>query len=452
MQLYSDHVYDAAVLGGGITGAALFFVLSRYTTIGSAVLIERRAALGQVNTGPSSNSQTVHFGDIETNYTLEKAARVKAGADMVVRYLEALPGPASGRIFRVFQKMVIGVGQAEVALLTRRAAEFKALFPRIRLIDGRTIAGLEPAVMAGRDPREAIAALFSDDGYTVDYAALAESFVSKACAAGPGRGPTRPFKVLLNTTVTRIARAQDGFRVVTHQGAIYARTVVAALGVHSLLFAKALGYGREFLILPVVGNFYCAGRSLLKGKVYTVQHPKLPFAAIHGDPSVHDPRETSFGPTAKVLPILERRRPETFFDFIRSAGLDGAAARSIASILADPVVLRFVARNFVYDMPVIGRRLFIRAVRKIVPVATGRDFRGSKSLGGIRPQLVDKRQRKLLLGVGEIVGDRIIFNVTPSPGATACLATAHENAGRLVKFLGSQAAFDQERFRRDLGP
>ncbi len=45
-------------------------------------------------------------------------------------------------------------------------------------------------------------------------------------------------------------------------------------------------------ILSVAGSFYYAHGHWLNGKVYTMQNPKLPFAATHGDPDVHNPMET----------------------------------------------------------------------------------------------------------------------------------------------------------------
>ena len=57
--------------------------------------------------------------------------------------------------------------------------------------------------------------------------------------------------------------------------------LLVAAGAHSLLFAKSLGYGLNYALLSVAGSFYFAPK-LLKGKVYTVQRPKLPYAAIHG--------------------------------------------------------------------------------------------------------------------------------------------------------------------------
>ena len=38
-----------------------------------------------------NNAQTLHFGDIETNYTIEKARKVKHSAEVLLKYINSLP-------------------------------------------------------------------------------------------------------------------------------------------------------------------------------------------------------------------------------------------------------------------------------------------------------------------------------------------------------------------------
>ena len=83
--------YDVVIIGGGVVGTALLYVLSRYTNIEKIMLIEKYSKFGQVNSNKNNNSQTLHFGDIETNYNLEKAKRVNEAASMVKQYLKNTP-------------------------------------------------------------------------------------------------------------------------------------------------------------------------------------------------------------------------------------------------------------------------------------------------------------------------------------------------------------------------
>lgn len=80
--------YDVVIIGGGVSGTALLYTLNKFTDIKSVALIEKYAKPGLVNSKSSNNSQTLHSGDIETNYSFEKAKRVKRKADMLKWYLE----------------------------------------------------------------------------------------------------------------------------------------------------------------------------------------------------------------------------------------------------------------------------------------------------------------------------------------------------------------------------
>lgn len=80
---------DLVIIGGGVTGTSLAHVVSTYTDIASTLLINKDTQCGEANSKANMNSQTLHFGDIETNYTLDKATKVKKNAEMVKHYLHA---------------------------------------------------------------------------------------------------------------------------------------------------------------------------------------------------------------------------------------------------------------------------------------------------------------------------------------------------------------------------
>ena len=83
--------YDIAIVGGGVSGTALFYVISKYTDILKIALFEKYNKVGQVNSRNRNNSQTLHIGDIETNYSLAKARVLKPAAMMIPLYVHGLP-------------------------------------------------------------------------------------------------------------------------------------------------------------------------------------------------------------------------------------------------------------------------------------------------------------------------------------------------------------------------
>ena len=437
-----SNTYEVVIIGGGVCGTALLYTLSNYTNIERIALIEKEADVALVNSFTNSNSQTLHFGDIETNYTLAKAEKVNAGASLVKNYL--LTKDRQREIYTKYHKMVLGVGAEQVSKLQDRYQQFKQLFPDLKLLDKTEIAAQEPKVLVGRDTTEAIIALFTNQGYTVDYNRLAQSFVANSQASSDSN-----IDLLFNTKVKQIIKQDDQYQIKTKEKTIQAKVVLVAAGAHSLLFAKSLGYGLDYALLSVAGSFYFAP-GLLNGKVYTVQRQKLPFAAIHGDPEVHDRAIARFGPTAKVLPMLERHNYGSIIEYFQTAGLSIKAILSFTKILSDPTIFQYIALNFIYDFPIIGKRLFIKEVKKIVPSIKLKDLTYAKGYGGVRPQIVNLNTQALEMGEAKIIGDRIIFNITPSPGASTCLQNALEDTERLIDFLGAGYQFNRQQFLDDL--
>jgi len=436
--------YDVLIVGGGVVGTALLYTLSKYTDIKSIGLIEKYSDFGLVNSASYNNSQTLHFGDIETNYSIDKARSVKRMADMVMKYLENEKDFSSGKkLFNKYSKMVLAVGAGQVQELRKRYPPFSELFPKLKMIERDEIGKIEPRVLKGRDPSQEILALVTEDGYTVDFKGLCHSFVDNALRENPD------LDIHLDTKLIKISKNEDHYTILTNKSEFRSSVVIIAAGGHSLMIAKSLGYGKNLAILSMAGSFYTAPK-VLNGKVYTIQVPKLPFAAIHGDPEVHSDQITRFGPTAKPIFQLERHNMSTFFEYWKTFGLGLSPIISLLKIISDKILLSYIFFNFLYDLPFIGKRLFIKEVRKIVPSLKLNELRYAKGIGGTRPQIVNNITRKLEMGEAKLTGEKIIFNITPSPGASTCLGNAYTDTSMIIEFLDNKYKFNKEAFEKDL--
>lgn len=437
-------VFDLLIVGGGVTGSALLYLTARYTDIKHIGMLEKYAAPARVNSLHSNNSQTLHCGDIETNYSLDKALKVQRAARMVENYAVAQPD-IDHLIFR-YPKMVLGVGERECAQLRERFTVLSPHYPRLRLLEAKDIARIEPTVAYanGTLRTDEIVALGSEDEYTaVNFEALARSFVRQA-----QRCPDKEIAIGYNQSVRHIKRQNELFVVETGTASFQARSIVVCAGGHSLKLAHDLGYGHHFSVLPVAGSYYFTPK-VLRGKVYTVQNDKLPFAAIHGDPDVMVPGKTRWGPTALVLPVLERYNWDTLRDFMRVFRFD----RQVWDVLYDLLKVRdirnYMLKNFLFEVPVLRRALFLKDARKIVPDLRYKDLQFAHRVGGIRPQLIDKENRRLMMGEAKIdTGVGAVFNMTPSPGATCCLENAEVDMRKVAGFLGARV--DEKAFANDL--
>ena len=194
-----NNTYEVAIIGAGVCGTALLYTLSKYTNINKIALIEKESGVALINSYKNNNSQTLHFGDIETNYTLEKAKKVNGGASLVKNYL--LIKDSQKNIYTKYHKMVLAIGTEEANELRNRYQEFKQLFPDLRLLNKQEIASIEPKVLEGRETETEILALFTDQGFTVDFHKLAESFLANAT-----ENQVKNIDLMMDTKVKKITK------------------------------------------------------------------------------------------------------------------------------------------------------------------------------------------------------------------------------------------------------
>ncbi len=438
--------YDVIIVGGGVSGAALFYELGRYTDIKKICLLEKYGSLASLNSNGSANSQTIHCGDIETNYTLEKAAKVKKTAKMVEKY--CLQHGYENKVIFSHQKMALGVGYEEVDYMKKRYEEFKELYPYLEVYDKEKLKEIEPAVIFdenGEERPEDIIGVGAQGQYTtVDFKALSDTFVDNTLKI-----EDKITDIFFNNQVTHIQKIGSVYHIQTTMSQFTADFVVVDAGAHSLYLAHRMGHGLDYGCLPMAGSFYLSTQKMLNGKVYMVQNPKLPFAALHGDPDILVNGFTRFGPTALMLPKLERFKPGTYIDFFKTLRFDYNVFKIFYDLLKDSEIRNYVLRNFLFEAPFINKKLFIQDARKIVPGLKESDIKYAKGFGGVRPQILDTKNQKLMLGEASInTGEGIVFNMTPSPGATSCLGNALRDVKLACEYLG--ATFDEERFNAEL--
>ncbi len=443
--------YEVVIVGGGISGAALFYELAKYSTAKNICMLEKYEALATLNSKGSSNSQTIHVGDIETNYTLEKALVTKRTAKMIEKF--CLQYGLEDKIMFKHQKMALGVGKEEVEFITNRYNEFKELFPYLELWDKEKLRELEPKLVYAdkeqtKDRPEPIVAMGAKDEYTtVDYGEMTEELAKE----GQRADESKTTDIFYNSEVEDIEQIGDKYKLTTVNGTVYtADFVVVNAGAHSLYLAHKMGYGKHMGSLSMAGSFYITSGEFLNGKVYMVQNDKLPFAALHGDPDILEDGKTRFGPTALALGVLERYKGlKSMGQCLKTMNIDGSVFKIFWDLLKDSEIRNYVFKNFLFEVPGINKGLFVKDAQKIVPSLTKDDIEYAKGFGGVRPQVLDKKEQKLMLGEASLSeGNGIIFNMTPSPGATSCLGNAQRDIQVICDYLNLE--FNEEQFLADL--
>ncbi|GAA8996546.1 FAD-dependent oxidoreductase [Helicobacter pylori] len=441
--------FDAVIIGGGVSGCATFYTLSEYSSLKRVAIVEKCSKLAQISSSAKANSQTIHDGSIETNYTSEKAKKVRLSAYKTRQY--ALNKGLQNEVIFETQKMAIGVGDEECEFMKKRYESFKEIFVGLEEFDKQKIKELEPNVILGAngiDRHENIIGHgYQKDWSTMNFAKLSENFVEEALKLKPNN------QVFLNFKVKKIEKRNDTYALISEDAEeVYAKFVLVNAGSYALPLAQSMGYGLDLGCLPVAGSFYFVP-DLLRGKVYTVQNPKLPFAAVHGDPDAVIKGKTRIGPTALTMPKLERNKcwlKGISLELLKM-DLNKDVFKIAFDLMNDKEIRNYVFKNMVFELPIIGKRKFLKDAQKIIPSLSLEDLEYAHGFGEVRPQVLDRTKQKLELGEKKICTHKgITFNMTPSPGATSCLQNALVDSQEIAAYLGE--SFELERFYKDLSP
>ena len=446
-----EEILDAVVIGAGVSGAADLLALS-FTNMERVTILERHTGAGMENSHPLYNAQTSHDGSTETNYSVPHALEVRADAQLLRALLEQIKDP---QLWQKRKRMALALNEEEVRRLAARYEALKEHYPLSFITDHEKIKEIEPKLILGREPNEKIAILVSKDGYIVNYMLLAQRMVSIALSRKPS------FEVCYNTEVAGIERVAieevEGllYLVKTKGRQFVTRSIFCAAGTYSLDYAQQMGYGQNFGVAMLGGSFYSAGDQV-RGKVYPMQEEGREFAEAHIDPDILDLNDSRWGPTIEFCLWMRARVLRTFPDFVRiNLRSPWRMFASTMSILFANRLIGFVALHFSYRIPILGKLLALEKARKIIPSLRYRDLKLRRNAGGIRPQIIDLETKKLIMGsvtiTGEERGEPLIFNSTPSPGASISVASGVRDVETMLRILRNRYAFDKAAFLHSIG-
>ncbi len=382
------------IVGAGILGLAVARRITEVTPTVQVTVVEKEAAPARHQS--SHNSGVVHAGVYYAPGSL-KAVLCRRGAGLLREFCAAheLPYLECGKVI---------VARDETELPRLAAIEDRAranAVPGLRRLSARELPDFEPHVR-GR------AALHSPRTAVTDFAAVARALGSELERSG---GDVR-----FGFQVSRIDRVRGEIRITSRTGETVAcdRLVVCA-GLQSDRVARLAGDGPNPIIVPFRGEYLrlVAERShLVRGLVYPVPDPGLPFLGVHFTRRVDG--GVDLGPSAVLALAREgyRRRDLTPAD--------------VGDLMRAPALRRLIRRHWrtgVRELPAaFSRRAFVAAARTFVPELRARDVRPAPA--GVRAQALDPD--------GSLVDDfrlsrrdgMLLVRNAPSPAATASLAIA----------------------------
>ncbi len=386
------------VIGGGILGLAVAERVVRDDPSARVTVLEKEHDWARHQTG--RNSGVVHSGLYYPPDSL-KARWCRAGAASMLALArdEGVPHRVTGKL-----------------VVATRADELDRLdaLERRGLGNGLAVRRLSAVETREHEPHvSALAALHVPETGVVDYRAVCAVLVRRLRDAGAHLVPG-----------TEVLGGADGPRemvVETTRGEHTADLVVSCAGLHADRVARLLGHRPSVRIVPFRGEYFVLApraEHLVRGLVYPVPDPDLPFLGVHLTRGIDD--HVHAGPNAVLALAREgydwgRVDARDLADTLRFGGFWRLARHQARSGAAE------MARS-------LSHRRFAESARRLVPEIADADL--VRAPAGVRAQAVRPDGTLVDDFLLERHGRVVHLLNAPSPAATASLEiAAHVVAG-----------------------
>ena len=377
---------DLAVVGGGIVGLAVARELRNRRSGASIAVLERETRVGTGQTG--RNSGVVHAGIYYAPGSL-KARLCVEGARALYDYCDQ-----HGITYARLGKVIVARDSRELARLDALELRARENGVRVSRLSGEELQEIEPHARGS-------AALHSPETGVVDFAAVARALARGLEQEG--------VPVVTRCGVSGIDQTARRIVLRHMQGQTRARFAIFCAGLSADRLAVAAGAGRDPRIVPFRGAYLQLTperRALVRGLIYPVPNPALPFLGVHL--TRHVDGGVSLGPTALLWPR-------------------GAADLLWPGTLA--VARRWWRTGLGELRRALSRRALVAEAATYVPALETGDFR--RDFAGVRAQAIGRD--------GALVDDFVLSESAralhvrnaPSPAATASLALARAIVDRV---------------------
>jgi (S)-2-hydroxyglutarate dehydrogenase len=384
---------DLAVVGAGILGLATARELLRRHPDLTVQVLEREGSVAAHQTG--HNSGVIHQGVYYQPGSL-KAQLCVAGARELYDYCDerGIPAERCG-------KVIVATAADQLPRLDELERRGTANgVPGLRRLTADELREVEPHARA-------IAALHSPQTGIVDYARVAGAFADDVEAAGG--------TITTECGVTGIWPTAGRLRLVHRRGETRARHAVFCAGGWSDRLAVMAGGSPDPRIVPFRGAYRRLRperRSLVRGMIYPVPDPELPFLGVHLTKRIDG--EVLIGPSALLAPARDA------YELLRLAPDD------VLSTLTWPGTYRMARRFWRTGVDEMRHLLpggsFVAAAARFVPELRSGDVTGG--FAGVRAQAVGRDGRLVDDFVFSHTERALHVRNAPSPGATSSLAIA----------------------------
>jgi L-2-hydroxyglutarate oxidase len=389
------------IIGGGIVGLATAYQLQKKHPSLHIIVMEKEEELATHQTG--NNSGVVHSGIYYKPGSL-KATNCIDGKKRLLEFCDE-----EGIAYEPCSKVLIASRNEELAPLQELKRRGDANGVKVEKISKEKLHEIEPHVSG-------IGALLVPECHIIDYSSV---------ALGMGQSFERNGgEIRRGEKVEYLHYSFPRWIVETNRGTYATDFIINCAGLHSDRIAKMALPEKDLpcKILPFRGEYYLLKkekRALVKGLIYPVPNPKLPFLGVHLTRMINGGVEA--GPNAVLATAREgyKKSDFVFKDFSDVLSYSGFWKLG----------MKYWKTGFYEMYRSFSKKAFVKSLQRLVPEIGIDDLEEGGS--GVRAQAIMKN--------GKLVDDFLILQDehslhvlnAPSPAATSSLSIGQTIVDRL---------------------
>jgi len=393
----NETVYDVAIVGGGIVGAATLYQLQMRFPEKKILLIEKEKHLAAHQTG--HNSGVIHSG-LYYKPGSKKAITCVKGRRALVKFSQE-----HNVIHEVCGKVVVASNESELPFMEKIFNNGLANDTEgIEKISGDQLREIEPecAGIAGiRVPCTGI----------IDYVQATERMAELTLAK------QKNSKIVLGEAFVDTIDGEEVSQLITDKNKYAVKHFIFCGGLQSDRLAKKDGVNADMQIVGFRGDYYeLTEQAIYKVKhlIYPVPNPEFPFLGVHFTRMTNG--EIECGPNA-VFTFKREGYGKTDFDL-----------KDTVDALTYGGTWKLFAKHWKFGLDeykrAFSKRLFLNRLQKLIPSLTMDDIKPGRA--GVRAMALGEDGEMIEDFVIEYGRNSIHVLNAPSPAATACLAIGED--------------------------
>lgn len=390
-------IYDIAIIGGGIVGAATLYQMQERFPNLKILLIEKEDHLAAHQTG--NNSGVIHSG-LYYKPGSKKAINCVKGRKALVAFSEKYKVA-----HEVCGKVVVATDESELPFMEKIFNNGLANNTEgIEKITGEQVREIEPECIG-------IAGIRVPCTGIVDYVQATDRMAELALAK------QAESKVVLNERFEELQQGSGLSTLITDKNTYQARHFIFCGGLQSDRLAKKDGVELDMQIVGFRGDYYELTEQAIhkvRHLIYPVPNPAFPFLGVHFTRMTNG--EIECGPNA-VFTFKREGYGKTDFDL-----------KDTVDALSYGGTWKLFARHWQFGLDeykrAFSKRLFLNRLQRLIPSLSMEDIRPGRS--GVRAMALGPDGEMIEDFKIEYKDNSIHVLNAPSPAATACLAIGED--------------------------